>query len=211
MVLRASNLVFLVLTKSKQKRLTTIKPQLCCLLNLYRRTKFVDIITQIYNVLYTFISSLTFISGVNILDKFLAYTSEQHPVVLQIGGSNLEDLAKAAELANAYCYDEINFNQLRSCSSSSCGCPSPKVAGHGCFGVRLMLDPEWVCLSICSDIDVCFLQEKFVAEAMSVIAANSDAPVSVKCRIGVDDHDSYNELCKLLLFTLFFNIFKLRK
>ncbi|GMP69246.1 hypothetical protein CsSME_00028571 [Camellia sinensis var. sinensis] len=75
-------------------------------------------------------------------DKFLAYTSEQHPVVLQIGGSNLEDLAKAAELANAYCYDEINFNQLRSCSSSSCGCPSPKVAGHGCFGVRLMLDPE---------------------------------------------------------------------
>uniref|UniRef100_A0A5B7BMY3 Putative tRNA-dihydrouridine(20a/20b) synthase [NAD(P)+]-like isoform X1 n=1 Tax=Davidia involucrata TaxID=16924 RepID=A0A5B7BMY3_DAVIN len=105
------------------------------------------------------------------LDRFLAYTPEQHPIVLQIGGSNLENLAKAAELANAYGYDEINFN---------CGCPSPKVAGHGCFGVRLMLDP------------------KFVAEAMSVIAANSDAPVSVKCRIGVDDHDSYNELCDFI-------------
>ncbi|KAA8515670.1 hypothetical protein F0562_018719 [Nyssa sinensis] len=105
------------------------------------------------------------------LDRFLAYTPEQHPIVLQIGGSNLENLAKATELANDYGYDEINFN---------CGCPSPKVAGHGCFGVRLMLDP------------------KFVAEAMSVIAANSDAPVSVKCRIGVDDHDSYNELCDFI-------------
>uniref|UniRef100_A0A2N9GSD8 DUS-like FMN-binding domain-containing protein n=1 Tax=Fagus sylvatica TaxID=28930 RepID=A0A2N9GSD8_FAGSY len=103
-------------------------------------------------------------------DRFLAYSPEQHPIVLQIGGNNLENLAKATELANAYHYDEINFN---------CGCPSPKVAGHGCFGARLMLDP------------------KFVGEAMSVIAANTDVPVSVKCRIGVDDHDSYNELCKV--------------
>ncbi|KAK6240210.1 hypothetical protein QUC31_005679 [Theobroma cacao] len=106
------------------------------------------------------------------LDRFLAYSPEQHPIVLQIGGNNLENLAKATELANAYHYDEINFN--------SCGCPSPKVAGHGCFGVRLMLDP------------------KFVGEAMSVIAANTNVPVSVKCRIGVDDHDSYNELCDFI-------------
>ncbi|KAI4333118.1 hypothetical protein L6164_017963 [Bauhinia variegata] len=105
------------------------------------------------------------------LDRFLAYSPEQHPIVLQIGGSNLESLAKATELANAYGYDEINFN---------CGCPSPRVAGHGCFGVRLMLDP------------------KFVAEAMSVIAVNTNVPVSVKCRIGVDDHDSYNELCDFI-------------
>lgn len=41
-----------------------------------------------------------------------------------------------------------------------------------------------------------YLQGKFVSEAMSVIAANTDVPVSVKCRIGVDHHDSYNELCK---------------
>ncbi|GMP41698.1 hypothetical protein CsSME_00011703 [Camellia sinensis var. sinensis] len=66
------------------------------------------------------------------LERFLAYTPEQHPIVLQIGGNNLENLAKAAELANAYRYDEINFN---------CGCPSPKVAGR-CFGARLMLDPK---------------------------------------------------------------------
>lgn len=105
------------------------------------------------------------------LDRFLAYSPEQNPIVLQIGGNNLENLAKATELAKPYHYDEINFN---------CGCPSPKVAGHGCFGVRLMLDP------------------KFVGEAMSVIAANTDVPVSVKCRIGVDDHDSYNELCDFI-------------
>lgn len=105
------------------------------------------------------------------LDRFLAFSPEQHPIVLQIGGSNLDNLAKATELANAYSYDEINLN---------CGCPSPKVAGHGCFGVSLMLDP------------------KFVGEAMSVIAANTNVPVSVKCRIGVDDHDSYNQLCDFI-------------
>ncbi|XP_076941036.1 uncharacterized protein LOC143610438 isoform X2 [Bidens hawaiensis] len=105
------------------------------------------------------------------LDRFLAFSPDQHPIVLQIGGNNLENLAKATQLANSYGYDEINLN---------CGCPSPKVAGHGCFGVRLMVDPM------------------FVAEAMNVIAANTDVPVSVKCRIGVDDHDSYNELCDFI-------------
>ncbi|XP_031374846.1 uncharacterized protein LOC116189356 isoform X2 [Punica granatum] len=105
------------------------------------------------------------------LHRFLAYSPDQHPIVLQIGGSNLQHIATATELANPYGYDEINFN---------CGCPSPRVAGHGCFGARLMLDP------------------KFVGEAMSVIASKTDSPVSVKCRIGVDDHDSYYELCDFI-------------
>ncbi|PUZ46403.1 hypothetical protein GQ55_7G074700 [Panicum hallii var. hallii] len=105
------------------------------------------------------------------LDRFLAFPEDQHPIVLQIGGSNLENLAKATELANAYSYDEINLN---------CGCPSGKVAGHGCFGARLMFDPE------------------FVGDAMSAIATNCDVPVSVKCRIGVDDRDSYEELCEFV-------------
>ncbi|KAL8500816.1 hypothetical protein ACS0TY_020411 [Phlomoides rotata] len=105
------------------------------------------------------------------LDRFLAFGPEQHPIVLQIGGSDLDNIAKATQLANPYGYDEINFN---------CGCPSPKVAGKGCFGARLMLDP------------------KFVADAMSVISANTNVPVSVKCRIGVDNHDSYNELCDFI-------------
>lgn len=42
-------------------------------------------------------------------DRFLAYSPEQHPIVLQIGGNNLDNLAKATELATAYGYDEINF------------------------------------------------------------------------------------------------------
>lgn len=46
----------------------------------------------------------------------------------------------------------------------------------------------------------CKLQVKFVADAMSAIASNCDVPVSVKCRIGVDDKDSYNELCKCFPF-----------
>lgn len=105
------------------------------------------------------------------LDRFLEFSPEQHPIVLQIGGSNLENLAKAAELASFYSYDEINLN---------CGCPSGKVAGHGCFGARLMFNP------------------KLVGDAICAIAANSDVPVSVKCRIGVDDRDSYNELCDFI-------------
>ncbi|XP_040992956.1 tRNA-dihydrouridine(20/20a) synthase-like isoform X2 [Juglans microcarpa x Juglans regia] len=122
--------------------------------------------------LYTeMITAETIVYQKDNLDRFLAYSPEQHPIVLQIGGSNLESLAKATELANEYHYDEINFN---------CGCPSSKVAGHGCFGVRLMLDPM------------------FVGKAMSVVAANTDVPVTVKCRIGVDDHDSYNELCDFI-------------
>lgn len=56
---------------------------------------------------------------------------------------------------------------------------------------------------MCSYIDIWFFQEKFVAKAMSVIAANTDAPISVKCRIGVDDYDSYNELCKVLSYMFF--------
>ncbi|OEL22419.1 tRNA-dihydrouridine(20/20a) synthase [Dichanthelium oligosanthes] len=113
----------------------------------------------------------TIVHQKNNLDRFLAFPEEQHPIVLQIGGSNLENLAKATELANAYSYDEINLN---------CGCPSGRVAGHGCFGARLMFDPE------------------FVGDAMSAIAANCDVPVSVKCRIGVDDRDSYEELCEFV-------------
>eukprot|EP01018_Ginkgo_biloba_P032713 Gb_04721 [translate_table: standard] len=105
------------------------------------------------------------------LDRFLEFPETQHPIVLQIGGSNLANLAKAAELANAYGYDEINLN---------CGCPSGKVAGHGCFGAQLMFNP------------------KLVGEAMAAIAVNSDVPVSVKCRIGVDDHDTYDQLCTFI-------------
>ncbi|XP_057839060.1 uncharacterized protein LOC131049069 isoform X1 [Cryptomeria japonica] len=122
--------------------------------------------------LYTeMIVAETIVYQKNNLDRFLEFPETQHPIVLQIGGSNVANLAKAVELANTYGYDEINLN---------CGCPSQKVAGHGCFGAQLMLNP------------------KLVGEAMAAISANSDVPVSVKCRIGVDDHDTYDKLCAFI-------------
>ncbi|KAL3677004.1 hypothetical protein R1sor_026952 [Riccia sorocarpa] len=122
--------------------------------------------------LYTeMVVSETIVHQADSLDRFLAYPESQHPIALQIGGSNLVNIAKAAELANAYGYDEINLN---------CGCPSDKVAGHGCFGASLMLKPE------------------LVGQAMEVISRNCSVPVTVKCRIGVDNHDSYEELCTFI-------------
>eukprot|EP00177_Eucheuma_denticulatum_P004090 GFKZ01007407.1.p1 GENE.GFKZ01007407.1~~GFKZ01007407.1.p1 ORF type:complete len:442 (+),score=46.72 GFKZ01007407.1:105-1430(+) len=93
----------------------------------------------------------------------------QHPVVLQLGGSVPDELEAAARIAAQYGYTEINLN---------CGCPSPKVAGKGCFGAALMRTPE------------------VVAEATRRMKAvlPRDIPVTVKCRIGVDDEDSYEGL-----------------
>lgn len=93
----------------------------------------------------------------------------QHPVVLQLGGSVPDELEAAARIAAQYGYTEINLN---------CGCPSPKVAGKGCFGAALMRTPE------------------VVAEATQRMKAvlPKDVPVTVKCRIGVDDEDSYEGL-----------------
>lgn len=106
------------------------------------------------------------------LDKFLKFPEAQHPIVLQLGGSNPEKLLKAAQLASTYEYDEINLN---------CGCPSDKVAGHGCFGASLMLEPQ------------------LVGECMTAIAEGSpETPVTVKCRIGVDSFDSYDLLHKFI-------------
>eukprot|EP00850_Spirogloea_muscicola_P007232 SM000036S13276 [mRNA] locus=s36:352871:357132:+ [translate_table: standard] len=116
-------------------------------------------------------NTLTHIEEQKRLDKFLAFPAMQRPIVLQLGGSNPATLAKATKIADAYDYNEINLN---------CGCPSDKVAGKGCFGARLMLQPE------------------VVAEAVSSIASSCRAPVTVKCRIGVDDHDSYEDLCQFV-------------
>ena len=99
-------------------------------------------------------------------DRFLSFPPEQHPISCQLGGSNPETLAKAASIVAGYGYDEINLN---------CGCPSDRVAGAGCFGAAMMLEPKLVA-------DCC----KAMAEAAPGIE------VTVKCRIGVDDKDSYD-------------------
>mmetsp|Transcript_4273 Transcript_4273/g.10337 ORF Transcript_4273/g.10337 Transcript_4273/m.10337 type:complete len:577 (+) Transcript_4273:2298-4028(+) len=106
------------------------------------------------------------------LDRFLDFPTQTHPSALQLGGSDPELLALATAIAAPYGYDEINLN---------CGCPSPKVAGKGAFGAALMLEPS------------------LVAECVAAMAENSGgAPVTVKCRIGVDDVDSYSDLCRFV-------------
>ena len=93
--------------------------------------------------------------------RLLDYSAVEHPVALQLGGSDPRELAEATRIANAWAYDEINLN---------CGCPSDRVQS-GCFGAVLMERPQ------------------LVADCVRAMQGETDAPVTVKCRIGVDDQD----------------------
>jgi tRNA-dihydrouridine synthase A len=93
--------------------------------------------------------------------KLLAYAQAEHPVALQLGGSDPADLRQAVRIAAPYGYDEINLNV---------GCPSDRVQS-GCFGAVLMERPA------------------LVADCVAAMIEASDVPVTVKCRIGVDDQD----------------------
>ena len=88
----------------------------------------------------------------------LPFTKEQHPLVLQIGGSDPQRLAEAAVIAEKYGYDQINLNV---------GCPSPKVQ-KGSFGACLMREPQ------------------LVYECMEAMSKAVKIPCTVKCRLGVD-------------------------
>ena len=89
--------------------------------------------------------------------KLLAFDHEEHPVALQLGGSNPNELAAAARAGEEAGYDEINLN---------CGCPSDRVAS-GSFGACLMLEPD------------------LVAECVAAMRAAVKVPVTVKMRVGV--------------------------
>jgi tRNA-dihydrouridine synthase A len=97
-------------------------------------------------------------------ERLLGYDETEHPVALQLGGSDPVDLAKCAAIAEAWGYDEINLNV---------GCPSDRVQ-KGRFGACLMLEPELVRDCLTAMID-----------AVSI-------PVTIKSRLGVDDHYSYD-------------------
>src|SRR5579863_175774 len=90
-------------------------------------------------------------------ERLLAFDPEEHPVALQLGGSDPAELARAARAGEAAGYDEINLN---------CGCPSDRVA-RGTFGACLMLEPERV------------------AECVARMRASVRVPVTVKMRVGV--------------------------
>ena len=99
-------------------------------------------------------------------DLHLQFTPAEHPVVLQLGGSQPDDLAACAVIAAQYGYDEINLNV---------GCPSDRVQ-NGRFGACLMADPN------------------LVADCVAAMRAAVPLPVTVKSRIGIDERDSYQEL-----------------
>lgn len=99
-------------------------------------------------------------------ERLLAYDESEHPVALQLGGSDPADLAASAKAGARFGYDEINLN---------CGCPSDRVR-EGSFGACLMAEPE------------------LVARCVAAMREAVDLPVTVKSRIGIDNKDSYEEL-----------------
>lgn len=99
-------------------------------------------------------------------DRFLAFSQEEQPVALQLGGSDPAELAKAAKAGQAAGYQEINLN---------CGCPSDRVQ-KGAFGACLMATP------------------RLVAQSINEMMQGVDIPVTVKTRIGIDEQDSYEFL-----------------
>ena len=93
--------------------------------------------------------------------RLLGYDASEHPVALQLGGSDPAHLAEAAKIGEDFGYDEININV---------GCPSDRVK-DGRFGACLMAEPE------------------LVAQGVAAMKAAVRVPVTVKCRIGIDDQD----------------------
>ena len=99
-------------------------------------------------------------------DRLLAFDPVEHPVALQLGGDDPATMAEAARIGEDYGYDEININV---------GCPSSRVQS-GNFGACLMRTP------------------RVVAACVEAMRAKVAVPVTVKCRIGVDDHDHYDDM-----------------
>jgi tRNA-dihydrouridine synthase A len=99
-------------------------------------------------------------------ERFLAHHPDEHPLALQLGGSEPAELAACARMAEAHGYDEVNLNV---------GCPSDRVQS-GRFGACLMAEPE------------------LVAECVAAMRGTCGIPVTVKTRIGIDERDSYEDL-----------------
>ncbi|NVJ62566.1 MAG: tRNA dihydrouridine(20/20a) synthase DusA [Gammaproteobacteria bacterium] len=102
--------------------------------------------------------------------KLLAFNSEEHPVAVQLGGGDPRELAESAKICEQEGYDEVNLNV---------GCPSDRVQ-RGKIGACLMAEPE------------------LVAESISAMKNAVNLPVTVKCRTGIDDLDSYDHLHRFI-------------
>ncbi len=96
-------------------------------------------------------------------ERFLKFNKEEKPLILQLGGSEANDMAECAKIGQDYGYDEININ---------CGCPSNRVQ-RGSFGACLMASPD------------------IVAKAIIEMNKKVSIPVTVKCRIAIDEYEEY--------------------
>ena len=101
---------------------------------------------------------------------YLGFNAEEHPVAVQLGGSDPADMARCAVLSQERGYDEVNINV---------GCPSDRVK-NGSFGACLMAQPE------------------VVASCVKAMQAEVDIPVTVKCRIGIDDMDEDEDFSRFI-------------
>lgn len=103
-------------------------------------------------------------------ERLLAYNNEEHPVALQLGGSDPAALRDCAVQAKEYGYDEINLN---------CGCPSDRVQ-NGAFGACLMATPI------------------VVRDSLRAMAEQKKLPVTLKCRTGIDQQNSFDEFLNFI-------------
>ena len=99
-------------------------------------------------------------------NRLLVHSAAEYPLGLQLGGSDPREMALCARFGEAAGFNEINMNV---------GCPSPRVQS-GRFGACLMAEPE------------------LVSDCFSAMASTVRIPVTIKCRIGIDDRDSYDDL-----------------
>lgn len=104
------------------------------------------------------------------LRQFLGYNRSTHPLTVQLGGNDPGKLAKVAAICEEWGFEEIDLNV---------GCPSSRVSGR-CFGARLMLHPE------------------VVRDCCAAMRAAVRIPVTVKCRLGADDVDTYEDLANFI-------------
>src|SRR4029079_19317140 len=103
-------------------------------------------------------------------ERLLGFDASEHPVALQLGGRGPRKRAEASRIGEEFGYDEINLN---------IGCPSDRVQS-GRFGACLMAEPE------------------LVAGCVAAMRAAVSVPVTVKCRIGIDDQDAEESLDKFI-------------
>lgn len=101
---------------------------------------------------------------------YLGFNEEEHPVALQLGGSDVDAMVKCAVIAQEKGYDEVNINV---------GCPSDRVQ-NGMFGACLMAQPD------------------LVAKNVAEMQKNVDIPITVKCRIGIDDMDEDSDFQRFI-------------